>query len=73
MNFRTVSDLTKTIMKKIDIIPSDIDLIVGIPRSGLLVANYIALLLNKPITKFLFNLFKLNNYLFIIFKQYYKD
>ncbi len=50
MNFRTVSDLTKTIMKKIDIIPSDIDLIVGIPRSGLLVANYIALLLNKPIT-----------------------
>ncbi|MEM6256773.1 MAG: phosphoribosyltransferase [Planctomycetota bacterium] len=31
-------------------IPQDIDLVVGIPRSGLLAANILALYLNKPIT-----------------------
>lgn len=50
MNFRTVSDMTNLIMNKLYIIPSDVDLVVGIPRSGLLAANYIALLMNKPMT-----------------------
>lgn len=50
MNYRSYSDLAKTLIRNISLIPTDIDLIVGIPRSGLLVANMIALLLNKPIT-----------------------
>lgn len=50
MNYKSTNDLYSGILNHIDIIPHDIDLIVGIPRSGMLVANYIALLLNKPLT-----------------------
>ena len=50
MNYRSYDDLSKTLIRNISLIPADIDLIVGIPRSGLLVGNMIALLLNKPIT-----------------------
>lgn len=52
MNYRTMADLSALIIKSIDKIPTDIDLIVGVPRSGLLVANYLAVLMNKPITDF---------------------
>lgn len=50
MQFRSVNDLSNLVRNNLSSIPSDIDLIVGIPRSGLLVANMIALLLNKPLT-----------------------
>lgn len=52
MNYRSFDDLSKTIMKNVSKIPKEIDLIVGVPRSGLLVANQISLLLNKPLTDF---------------------
>lgn len=50
MNFRTYEDLTKCIVKNLYKIPRDVDLIVGIPRSGTMVANIIALYLNIPFT-----------------------
>ena len=50
MHYKSFSDLTRCIAKNINKIPKDIDLIVGVPRSGLLVANVISLLLNKPMT-----------------------
>lgn len=50
MNYRNIFDLNNVILKHLNIIPRDIDLIVGIPRSGMLPANLLALYLNKPYT-----------------------
>jgi uncharacterized HAD superfamily protein/hypoxanthine phosphoribosyltransferase len=50
MNYRSFSDLSSLIENNIQNIPWDIDLVVGVPRSGLLVANMIALLMNKTLT-----------------------
>lgn len=50
LNFITTSMLNSTIYRNISKIPKDVDLIVGIPRSGLLVANLIALYLNVRLT-----------------------
>lgn len=50
MFFRSISDMNMTILRNLTMIPQDIDLVVGIPRSGLLAANMLALYLNKPIT-----------------------
>jgi uncharacterized HAD superfamily protein/hypoxanthine phosphoribosyltransferase len=50
VRFITIDDLNGCIYKHLDEIPDDIDLIVGIPRSGMLVANIIALLRNIPLT-----------------------
>jgi len=50
INFRSYKDLLKTIRDNVHIIPTDVELIIGIPRSGLLVANILALALNKPMT-----------------------
>lgn len=50
MEYRSFDDLSKVIIKNIEKIPKDIDLIIGIPRSGLLIANMLALILNKPLT-----------------------
>ena len=50
MNFRTVADLNKCLCKYISKVPRDIDLIVGIPRSGMLPASLLGLYLNLPIT-----------------------
>lgn len=52
MNFRTVQNLNDLINKNLYKIPNDIDLVVGIPRSGLFVANLIALYMNLPLTDF---------------------
>lgn len=49
ISFRSYADLNTTIKNSISLVPKDIDLIVGIPRSGLLVANLVALYLNKPL------------------------
>lgn len=50
MNYRSISDLNEDIKQWIPELPNDLDLIVGIPRSGLLVANLLALHLNLPLT-----------------------
>lgn len=50
MYYRNISDLNKVILKRLSILPRDFDLIVGIPRSGMLPANLLALYLNKPYT-----------------------
>lgn len=50
MYYRSISDMNKAILKGISVLPRDFDLIVGIPRSGMLPANLLALYLNKPYT-----------------------
>ena len=50
MHYRNVTDLNNIILRKLSILPRDFDLIVGIPRSGMLPANLIALYLNLPYT-----------------------
>lgn len=50
MNYRTIADLNDTILKRLYILPRDIDLVVGIPRSGMFPANLLALYLNRPVT-----------------------
>lgn len=52
MNFVTYKDLNTDIISNMHRIPKNIDVVVGIPRSGLLVANIIALYLNKPLCDF---------------------
>ena len=48
MNYRSLDDLNTTILRGMGLLPEDIDLIVGIPRSGLLAANLLSLGLNAP-------------------------
>jgi len=50
MNFRSVADLNRCVLSNLHKLPRDIDLIVGIPRSGLLPATILALYLNLPET-----------------------
>ncbi len=50
MNYRNIRNLNDIILKRLSIIPRDFDLIVGVPRSGMLPANLLALYLNKPYT-----------------------
>lgn len=50
MNYRNISDLNNIILQRLHIIPRDVDLIVGVPRSGMLPANLLALYLNRPYT-----------------------
>lgn len=50
MNFVTFEMLNDCIYKNLKKVPRDIDLIVGIPRSGMLAANILALYLNIPFT-----------------------
>ena len=50
MNYRNIKDLNNIILKKLNIIPRDFDLIVGVPRSGMLPANLLSLYLNRPYT-----------------------
>ncbi len=50
MNYRSINDLNEVILKKLHQIPRDLDLIVGVPRSGMLPANLLALYLNLPYT-----------------------
>lgn len=46
MNFRNISQLSDQILNWSKILPRDIELVVGIPRSGLLAANLLALYRN---------------------------
>lgn len=49
MKLKTYHDLQQDILHNLWKIPNDVDLIVGIPRSGMLVASFIALSLNLPL------------------------
>ena len=49
MQYRSVADLNDTILAQLHRLPPDIDLVVGIPRSGLLAANIVSLALNVPL------------------------
>ena len=49
LNYKSYQDLSLTINKNIHKIPRDIDLVVGIPRSGMLPATMIGQILNKPV------------------------
>lgn len=50
MNYRSLNHLSKLSTECAGKIPNDIDLVVGIPRSGMLVASIIALKQNLPLT-----------------------
>jgi uncharacterized HAD superfamily protein/hypoxanthine phosphoribosyltransferase len=50
MNYRSIADLNDTIHRNRWKLPRKIDLVVGIPRSGLLAANILSLALNVPMT-----------------------
>lgn len=50
MNYRSFNDLNININAWTYKLPDDLDVIVGVPRSGLLVANLLALRLNIPMT-----------------------
>lgn len=51
MQYRSFSDLSKSILKNISVLQKmNLGLVVGIPRSGMLPANLIALYLNIPYT-----------------------
>ena len=50
MEYKSFADLNNSIFEHIEKFPKDVDLIVGIPRSGMLPANLLALYLNKPYT-----------------------
>ncbi len=50
MNYRSVNDLQVDTRRFAEDLPPDIDLVVGVPRSGLLVANLLCLYLDVPMT-----------------------
>lgn len=50
INFVTFDMLNKMMIKNLHRIPHDVDVVVGVPRSGLILANMIACQLNKPLT-----------------------
>nr|WP_321023979.1 phosphoribosyltransferase family protein [Eisenbergiella porci] len=52
MNFRTIGDLNSAIYKNLQRIPQEVDLVVGIPRSGMLAGSIISLLINEPLADF---------------------
>lgn len=50
VHVRTIADMNAAVVSNLHRIPSDVDLVVGIPRSGLLAATMVALHLNLPLT-----------------------
>lgn len=49
MNFRSIADLNHDILSNLHRIPKTVDVVVGIPRSGLMAASLVALALNLPL------------------------
>ena len=49
LNFRTLNDLNSLIFENLHRIPVDVDLIVGVPRSGMFAAYLIASYLHLPV------------------------
>ncbi|MBW2097157.1 MAG: phosphoribosyltransferase [Deltaproteobacteria bacterium] len=50
MNYRSISDMNQTILKNLHKVPEDVQVVVGIPRSGLLVALMLGLHRNLIVT-----------------------
>ena len=50
MEYRSVAHLTADVREGLHRVPRDVDLVVGIPRSGLLAATLVALWLDLPLT-----------------------
>lgn len=50
IEYFSLEDMNQAILANLYKFPKDIDLVVGVPRSGMLPANLIALYLNKPYT-----------------------
>lgn len=50
MNYRSLGDLASAVNGSLHKIPRTVDLVVGVPRSGMLAASVIGLKLNLPIT-----------------------
>lgn len=50
IEYRSIADMNNLIIHNLSKFPHDIDLVVGVPRSGMLPANMLALYLNKPFT-----------------------
>ena len=50
INFITFDILNRLLVHNLPRIPHDVDAVVGVPRSGLLLANMISCCLNKPLT-----------------------
>ncbi len=50
ITYRSISDMNECIIRNLHKFPHDADLIVGVPRSGMLPANLLALYLHKPFT-----------------------
>lgn len=48
INYRSFNDMNTALLQNLNKLPNGIDLVVGIPRSGMLPANLLALYLNKP-------------------------
>jgi len=51
MYFRSISDLQRDIYRGLHKLPSDVDVVVGIPRSGIMAGSLIALALNLPLAE----------------------
>ena len=49
MNYRSLADINAAIINGMTRMPQPIDVVVGIPRSGLLPANLLCLALNIPL------------------------
>lgn len=52
MNFRSIAELSVDIRETLGVLPDDVALVVGIPRSGMLAASILALYLNVPLADF---------------------
>lgn len=50
MEYRSIAELNDRVVDWVGVLPRDLDLIVGIPRSGMLPANLLALHLHLPFT-----------------------
>ena len=50
INYRSLTELNRNVFSWLDILPHDFDVIVGVPRSGLLVANLLSTQTNTPMT-----------------------
>lgn len=50
MHYRSISDMNDTIVGNLRRLPRDIDLVVGVPRSGVLAATLVSLAANIPMT-----------------------
>ncbi|EHH07679.1 phosphoribosyltransferase [Mesorhizobium amorphae] len=50
MHYRSISDMNDAIVSNLHRLPRDIDLVVGVPRSGILAATLVSLASNIPMT-----------------------